>query len=333
MEHMAGNGRAKRRRMGLPDPSEREFLAPIPTEEPIWRGLYESIHDRFCPPKLPPLELTSRPIPVPDRMATNTNPWAVGTSTLVNGGLLALLLLMGVRAVLPPSQKPGSLSNFKLQDFPLFAAKPDAAHGGGSGGTNDPLDAIRGHNPKLDLHPLAPVQIPVLDNPRLAVENSVAVPPDIHLPDNAMPLVGVHSSPNITVVSGGPGGYTGIGNGPGGGDGTGDGPGWGPGKHGGAGNDVYTPGIGGVTQPVPIFTPEAEFSDEARRQKYQGVCVISLIVDAQGYPRNLRLVQTLGFGLDQKALDAVQRYRFKPARKDGKPVPARMSVIVDFHLY
>lgn len=174
----------------------------------------------------------------------------------------------------------------------------------------------------------------MLDNPKLAIENSVAAPPEIKLPDNpAMPMVGLHNSPNVTIVSGGLGGYAGIGNGPGGGVGPGSGPGWGAGKNGGAGDGVYTPGVGGVTQPVPIFTPEAEFSDEARRQKYQGVCVISLVVDSQGYPQNLRLVQALGMGLDQKAIDAVHRYRFKPARKDGKPVAARMVVMVNFRLY
>ncbi|HEY2469718.1 MAG TPA: energy transducer TonB [Terracidiphilus sp.] len=322
--------------MRLPDPSgEREFLTPILNEQPIWGGLYENVRDRFFAPKLPPLELTSQPIPVPDRMATSTNPWAVGTATLINGGLLALLLLIGVRAVLPPSSKPNPLSNFKLDDFPLFApARPDPAHGGGGGGTNDNIDAIKGRNPKLDMHPLAPVQIPHLDHPKLAVENSVAVPPEIKLPDNpTMTMIGVHNSANVTLISGGQGGPVGLGTGKNGGDGPGDGPGWGPGKNGGFGGNVYTPGIGGVTQPVPIFTPEAEFSDEARRQKYQGVCVISVIIDAQGYPRNLQLVRTLGMGLDQKALEAVQKYRFKPARKDGKPVAARMTVMVNFRLY
>jgi TonB family protein len=320
--------------MGLPDPSDhRDFLTPILREQPIWSELYESVRDRFFAPKLPPLELTSKPIPVPDRLATSTNPWAVGTATAVNGGILAFILLVGVRAVLPPSSKPSPLSNFKLDDFPLFAPKPDAAHGGGGGGTNDNIDAIRGRNPKLDLHPLAPVQIPVLDNPRLPVENSVAVPPEIRLPDNSISNIGVHTSPNVTVVSSGQGGYTGIGSGNHGGDGPGDGPGAGPGRNGGFGGDVYTPGTGGVTQPVPIFTPEAEFSDEARRQKYQGVCMISVIIDAQGFPQNPRLVQTLGMGLDEKALEAVKRYRFKPARKDGKPVAARMTVVVNFRLY
>ena len=84
---------------------------------------------------------------------------------------------------------------------------------------------------------------------------------------------------------------------------------------------------------VPIFTPEAEFSDEARRQKYQGVCMISLIVDAHGNPQSLRLVRRLGMGLDEKAMEAVLRYRFKPAKKDGKPVAVRMTVEVNFRLY
>ncbi len=84
----------------------------------------------------------------------------------------------------------------------------------------------------------------------------------------------------------------------------------------------------------PIFTPEAEFSDEARRAKYQGVCLISLIVDAQGNPQNPRVVRPLGMGLDEKALEAVRKYKFKPAMKDGRtPVPVMMSIEVNFRLY
>jgi len=211
---------------------------------------------------------------------------------------------------------------------------PDTAHGGGGGGTNDALDAIRGRNPKLDMHPLAPVQIPLLDHPRLAVENSVAVPPEIKLPDNpALANIGIHNSANVTLISGGQGGPVGLGTGNNGGVGPGSGPGWGPGRNGGVGDGVYSPGVGGVTQPVPVFTPEAEFSDEARRQKYQGVCEISVIIDAQGNPQSPRVIQRLGMGLDEKALEAVMRYRFKPAKKDGKPVPVRMTVLVNFRLY
>ena len=81
------------------------------------------------------------------------------------------------------------------------------------------------------------------------------------------------------------------------------------------------------------MTPEAEFSDEARRNKYQGICVVFVIVDAHGYPRNPRVVQSLGMGLDEKALEAVQKYRFKPAMKDGKPVASMINVAVNFRLF
>lgn len=269
-----------------------------------------------------------------DKMTTHTSPWAIGTATLVNGGVLALLLLIGVRAVVQPGPKPGPLADFKLNDFPLFAPKSGSAHGGGGGGTNEMTDANKGRLPKLDMNPLAPVQQPVLDHPKLEIENRIAVQPEIKLPDNpALPMIGLHDSPNVTLVSGGPGTHGGIGIGSDGGIGPGHGPGWGPGSDGGSGNGVYTPGTGGVTLPVPIFTPEAEFSDEARRQKYQGVCAISVIIDAQGNPQSPRVVRALGMGLDEKALAAIMRYRFKPARKDGKPVAVRMTVEVNFRLY
>jgi len=56
-------------------------------------------------------------------------------------------------------------------------------------------------------------------------------------------------------------------------------------------------------------------------------------VDARGYPRNPRVIRSLGMGLDEKALEAVQRYRFRPAMKDGRPVSAMINVEVNFRLY
>ena len=84
---------------------------------------------------------------------------------------------------------------------------------------------------------------------------------------------------------------------------------------------------------MPIVTPEAEFSDEARRTKYQGICMVQLIVDAQGYPQSVRVVHPLGMGLDEKALAAVRGYRFKPSMKDGKAVPVLITVAVNFRLF
>jgi TonB family protein len=303
-------------------------------EKPIWAGLYEGFRDAMFPAKLPPLELTSTPIPAPDRMAVRTNPWAIGTATVANGGVLAIVFLLGLtRTMSDPRSHFGD--KIHLKDYTLTAPSwTPAAGGGGGGGSNDLTDPITGRPPKQSMMPLLPPQVPMLENPRLPMDPAIAVPPEIKLPDNpSLPNVGVHSSPNVSLVSNGPGGPAGLGKGKEGGDGPGDGYGHGPGFEKGIGDSIYRAGIGGVTNPIPIVSPEAEFSDEARRKKYQGVCMIAVIVDARGYPLNPRVIRSLGMGLDEKALEAVQKYRFKPAMKDGKPVAATISVEVNFRLY
>lgn len=89
----------------------------------------------------------------------------------------------------------------------------------------------------------------------------------------------------------------------------------------------------GVSAPVLLMSAEAEFSDDARRAKYEGICMISLVVDAHGMPQNVHIVKPLDYGLSEKAIEAVNKYRFRPAMKDGMPVPARMNVEVRFHLF
>jgi protein TonB len=314
-----------------PEP-DRFFLNTI-EEKPIWTTLFESIHDRFFSPRLPAFDLSSTPIPVPDRMASSANPWAVGTSTLVNGGLLAMVLLMGLRVTSPPPGTNQTAHN-RIDLSEILPPSRHAAHGGGGGGANELFDPTTGRNPRFEKAPIIAPQVPLLRNPQLAINPAVAVPPDIKLPDNPLlPNIGVYKSANVTLISNGPGSHNGIGTGSLGGDGAGTGVGHGPGSDRGFGGGPYKPGIGGVSNPVPIVTPEAEFSEEARRAKYQGSCMVTIIVDAHGYPQNPRIVRALGMGLDEKALDAVRRYRFKPAIKDGKPVPVMITVEVNFRLY
>jgi periplasmic protein TonB len=308
------------------------FQAVAFEDQPIWASLYESFHDTLFPPKLPPLELTSTPVSIPDRMAVRANPWAIGTATIVNGSVLALIILLGLRTTIFDSPHAPT-SDIQLKDFTLFAPPAaQTAHGGGGGGANDLVDPSVGRTPQRQDMPLTPPQIPILENPKLAIDPAIAV--QIKLPDNpSLPNIGVHTSANVTLVSAGQGGPAGIGSGKDDGDGPGKGPGYGPGFNGGTGGDTYTAGVGGVSNPIPIVTPEAEFSDEARRNKFQGVCMISLVVDTHGNPQSPRVVQPLGMGLDEKALAAVKLYRFKPATKDGKPVNARIWVAVNFRLY
>ena len=89
----------------------------------------------------------------------------------------------------------------------------------------------------------------------------------------------------------------------------------------------------GISAPVPMKTPQAKYTREARERKVQGVCFVSLIVDANGVPQNPRIVRPVGYGLDAAALDAIRKYRFKPAMKDKKPVPVMMTIEVNFRLY
>jgi TonB family protein len=302
-------------------------------EKPIWVGLYESLRDVFFPPHLPPLELTSKPIPVPDRMAVKANPWAIGVSFGFNLALVVLFLFLGIKTAIQIATKAQlTATSVELTDFKAPKASV-AAGGGGGGGDHSIVDPSKGKLPKLEKDPIVPPQVQRVDNPKLAMEPAINVQANLVLPDNQLlPNIGVKNSVNVKLDSGGEGSGGGMGTGSGGGLGSGNGNGYGPGSGGNAGGGLYRVG-GDVRGPVPLNNVEAEFSDEARRAKYQGVCVISLIVDAQGNPQNPRVIRALGMGLDEKALEAVRKYRFKPAMKGNTPVPVMIQVEVNFRLY
>jgi TonB family protein len=89
---------------------------------------------------------------------------------------------------------------------------------------------------------------------------------------------------------------------------------------------------GGVTSPVPLNNVEARYTKEARKARINGICLISLIVDVQGAPQNAKVIRSLDPGLDENALKAVGKYRFKPAMKNGTPVPVSITIEVKFQL-
>jgi TonB family protein len=85
--------------------------------------------------------------------------------------------------------------------------------------------------------------------------------------------------------------------------------------------------------PEVIYSPEPSFSDEARKAKFQGIVLLMLVVGKDGRPYNIRVRQSLGMGLDQKAIESVKNWRFRPATLKGQPVDTQIAVQVDFHLY
>lgn len=100
-----------------------------------------------------------------------------------------------------------------------------------------------------------------------------------------------------------------------------------------ASDKVERVGKNGVTAPRAEYTPDPDYSDEARKAKYQGVTVLDVVVDANGGIGKITLLRPLGMGLDERAAEKISTWRFKPAMKDGNPVAVEMNVEVSFNLY
>lgn len=221
------------------------------------------------------------------------------------------------------------------QDSYALPAAKTIVSGGGGGGDHDLLTAPKGRLPQTAMQQITPPQIILHnDHPKLAIEPTVVIPPQVRLAENHMPSLGNPSAAPLPSAppSNGTGSGGGIGSGSGGGVGVGHGPGVGIGSGGGIGGGVFKVG-GGISAPQPIATPDPEYTEEARNAKTQGTCVLSMIVDNEGHPRDIRVVRGLGFGLDAKAIEAVKQWRFQPAMKDGQPVNVQISVEVGFRLY
>ncbi|HEY2041003.1 MAG TPA: energy transducer TonB, partial [Edaphobacter sp.] len=78
---------------------------------------------------------------------------------------------------------------------------------------------------------------------------------------------------------------------------------------------------------------DPEFSEEARKAKASGDVTVYLWVDEHGNPTHIRVLRGMGMGLDEKAVEAVKQYRFKPAMENGKPVKVEMYVVVNFQIF
>ena len=164
------------------------------------------------------------------------------------------------------------------------------------------------------------------EQPKLAVEQTVMVAPEIKLPQGGQ--IGDPTSQFSKILSNGPGGPGGIGSGCCDGVGSSSGPGAGDGPPG-----IFPAGQKGVGVPQAIYSPEPSFSDEARKSRTQGVVTLLLVVGKDGHPFDIRLRQSLGMGLDEKAIEAVHHWRFRPATLGGQPVATQILVEVDFRLY
>jgi protein TonB len=236
---------------------------------------------------------------------------------------LIALIASGIFVIRVPTVKPTSLTS--------ELTYPISGKGGGGSGDRSEIQATRGTPPKFSDQQMVPPAIVVPnDKPHLAVDSTVVGPPDIKLPQSNH--IGDLVSSNIVMSSNGTGSGGGAGDGKGSGLGRGDGSGYGLGSGIGFGGGTYRPSVG-VMAPRAIYDPEPEYSEEARRIKYQGTVVLALVVDLEGHARDIHVARSLGMGLDEKAIEAVKKWRFSPGSKDGSPVAMQVNVEVTFRLY
>src|ERR1035437_971186 len=311
-------------------------------DQSLWESLIGNIRETFFPEKLPPLQLTSRPVKVRDIWGGYSYKKQGATLSLVVhalaiGGLIGLTIL-GAKTVKQVEEHPTvTLIAPSISDYlpPISMKKIDVIGGGGGGGDHDKIPAVRGKLPKQAMEQFTPPAMVVRTNekPKLVMEPTVVIPPQVKMPTmNALnfgdPKAVLPSGP----ASNGTGSGGGIGSGSGGGVGAGVGPGVGQGRGGAIGGGVFRVG-GGVSAPRALDAQDPEYSEEARKAKYQGTVVLWMIVDPNGAPQQVRVTRKLGMGLDEKAIEAVRKWKFEPAMKDGKPVAVQISVEVNFRLY
>lgn len=246
-------------------------------------------------------------------------------------GVMAFLIGAGFLMVKSyvPRVDPQPTVTTRLEPY-IVPLGSHPSSGGGSGGAAERLRANAGVAPRAAREQLTPpVVLRNAEHPRLVAATTVIAPPELALPRTRE--IGDPLS-DLTTPSNGPGVAGGMGGRIGGGVGEGEGPGRGPGSSGGCCGGLYSTG-NGISTPRAIYAPEPEFSEEARIAKFQGVVTLLATIDADGRTRNLVVVRSLGMGLDEKAIEAVRRWRFDPARKDGRPVAVQMNIIVNFHLF
>lgn len=245
----------------------------------------------------------------------------------VSFGMQALMIVALILAAMyvphVPPTKPGSVFHFDDLPMPFI---PENASGGGGGGTHDKLPASKGAPPAMNRdEQITPPEVVLANpNPQLPMPPSVLTITTVKPPQLALGDPLSRAVPPSNGI-GGPGGI---------GDkccnGVGDHTGTGVGDN--EGNN-YVPGREGVTQPRVLYDPDPEYSEEARRAKFQGAVILALVVGADGKPHNVKVQKSAGMGLDERAVAAVNQWRFQPSTLDGHPVAVRISVEVTFRLF
>lgn len=302
--------------------------------QPGYKVFWRNLHDLISPPKLPPLKLTSKPVPVRSIWAPRQDFSRAQAIALAVHAAIAILILVPIFHHIVVQQNVSA--NLNVTDISPYLAKlpagKDKAGGGGGGGQHEKTPPTQGKIPKFSLTRITPPLIAPPVKAQLQAEPTLLGPPELKIPSPADSNFGDPLA-SLLNASAGSGAGGGIGTGSGGGIGSGDGGGLGPGSGGGTGGGVYRAGTGGVGNPTCLYCPDPTYSEDARKAKYQGTVVLQAIITLDGKATNIEIVKGPGLGLEEKAIEAVRQWRLKPALgPNGKPVPTLTTIEVNFRL-
>jgi protein TonB len=315
------------------DPKALENLIDMPSPlTTLFSDVREAIHDVFHPRKI---ETTVDPVEVEEIWSKPRRGSRLLMSVGIHAGVLALLLFLpwATSGRQVPTLTETAVMVYTPMNLVLnLPAKDDQSGGGGGGGQRKETPPSLGRLPRPAEKQFVPPdpEPPKNPDPTLIVEPTVVAPQLAQLPQvNLLTLgdpLGVPGPP-----SAGPGVGGGIGTGQGRGVGEGRGPGIGPGEGGGFGGGVFRVG-GGVTAPTVLSRVEPQYSEEARKARYQGTVVLEAIVRKDGTCDIIRVVRSLGFGLDENAMQALKQWKFRPGMRNGVPVDISLNIEVNFNL-
>ena len=257
------------------------------------------------------------------KVKTRRSAASMWTAIGVHAAVIAVIALMVVKQSALVGLREARVVEVLMPPPVVSPVAPRLSRMGGGGGQRDLTPVTQGHLPKFAREQVVPPKAPPMMAAKLQAEPAVEVQKDLKMADNAMPNLGL---PNSTLKG------VSMGDGRGMGLGSGDGNGIGPGNGGNIGGGVMH--AGGVQQgPKLIYKVDPDFSEEARKAKFSGDVQVYLIVDEKGLPTHVRVVRGAGMGLDEKAVEAVRQYRFKPAMQDGKVVKVDLYINVRFEIY
>ena len=302
-------------------------------------GFGDRIKELFFPVKQAPAQWTSKPVKVKDIWSKDENfGWTQIISIGLHVGIITLLVVPLFTHILPSStQAKNKFDSTPLDISPYIAKLPAGtkkAGGGGGGGDRSITPPTKGRAPKFAYTQFTPPEA-TLKNPapKLPMDPTLLGPPELKIANPPLTNMGDPMAGAVT-MSGGPGGGGGIGVGTSGGIGSGTGAGLGPGETAGTGGGAFRAGLNGVGSPQCIYCPQPEYSDEARKAKYQGTVLLDVTVTADGRVTNPVVIKGPGLGLEEKALAQVRNWKMRAALgPGGKAVACRVQIEVTFHLY